>query len=201
MYLRRLTRRDATSVLSNFAAVARSEWVKVIMSTQDSSLLAIQTLRNSTMSATFLASTAVLLMVGVLTLSGQSTNLETTWHVLNFAGALRPEVWLAKILMMLIVLFFAFFCFSNAIRIFNHVGYIINVRGPGDGSNRYAPTLVASELNRGGKYFSLGTRAYYYLIPLVCWLFGPLYMVISTIILVMVLLPWVDRVPRSASIQ
>jgi uncharacterized membrane protein len=195
LYLRHLTRRDSSAVLSKFAAEARRAWVVSMMSTPDSSLIAIHTLRNSTMAATFLASTAVLLMVGVMTLSGQSPALKETWHALNFVGTLRPEVWLVKLLTMLAVLFFTFFCFSNAIRIFNHVGYLINVRDSISGDCRYSATLVASELNRGGRFFSLGVRAYYYLVPLICWLFGPLYMVGSTIILVTVMLPWVDRVP------
>jgi uncharacterized membrane protein len=195
LYLRHLARLDSSAVLSTFAAEARSAWVESMMSAPDNSLIAIHTLRNSTMAATFLASTAVLLMVGVMTLTGQSPALKETWHALNFVGTLRPEVWLVKLLTMLIVLFFTFFCFSNAIRIFNHVGYLINVRDSISGNCRYSATLVASELSRGGRFFSFGIRAYYYLVPLVCWLFGPLYMVGSAIILVTVMLPWVDRVP------
>jgi len=195
-YLRILVSRDSSAVLSHIAAEARSAWVESIMRSPDNAVLAIQTLRNSTLAATFLASTAILLMVGILTLTNQSTGMSSSWHSLNFFGATQPEVWLVKLLVMLVLMFFAFFCFSNAIRIFNHVGYLINARNSAN-ENLYSAHLVASELNRGGRFFSIGTRAYYYLIPMVCWLFGPLYLVLSALILVVILLPWVDRVPLS----
>lgn len=47
---------------------ARSSWVEMIMTNNDG-ILAVQTLRNSTMAATFLASTAILLIIGVLNIS------------------------------------------------------------------------------------------------------------------------------------
>lgn len=198
LYLRALARRDAGAVLWRVATDARESWVETIMASPADGILAVQTLRNSVTAATFLASTAVLLMVGVLTLSGQAPELKQTWHALNFFGTLRPELWLGKLLCMLLVLFFAFFSFCNAIRIFNHVGYMINAR-PAGSTTRFTPQLVGSELNSGGRYFSLGMRAYYYLIPLVCWLFGPLYMVVAVLLLVLVFLPRVDLVKFSAA--
>jgi len=169
-----------------------------MMASPDNAIAAVQTLRNTTMAATFLASTAVLLMIGVLTLLNEASGEQSPWHMLNLFGAVAPAVWLAKILSMLIVMFFAFFCFSNAIRSLNHVGYLINARNE-TGDCYYPPQIVTDELNRGGRFYSLGTRAYYCLIPLVCWLFGPLYMVLSTVILVLLLLPWVDRVRAASS--
>lgn len=195
MFLRLSARKNPAAILSHAAAEARTSWVRAIMADPDSGLLAIQTLRNSTMAATFLASTAILLMVGVLTLSGEGPALRETWHALNITGGLQPGIWLAKLLCMLIVLFFAFFSFSNAIRVYNHVGYMINIRSK-PGRVQFDEALVAAELNRGGRFFSLGLRAYYYLIPLVCWLFGPLYMIGAALLLVL-LLPWVDRVALS----
>ena len=195
-YLRRLIKRDPQAVLSHLAAQARAAWVETMLENPDDGILAIQTLRNSTMAATFLASTAVLLMIGVLTLSGQSAELTATWHALNVAGTLRPEVWLFKLLCMLVTLFFAFYNFSNAIRIYNNVGYMINVRQMHE-ANTYSVNLIAGQLNRAGQFFSIGMRSYYYLVPLVCWLFGPLYMVAAAIALVTVLLPRVDKIAHT----
>ena len=146
------------------------------------------------MAASLLASTAVLLMVGVLTLSGQAQSLESTWHVLNVFGTRSAELWLAKLLCLLILLFFAFFSFINAIRIYTHVGYL--AYAPQIRSAPLFPThIVAQQLNRGGNYFRMGIRAYYYLIPLVCWLFGPFYMIGATTLLVFLMLPRIDLIP------
>ena len=194
VYLRRLALRSPSAVLSTAATAARTAWAKSIMANDSSGILAIQTLRNTTMAATFLASTAILLMLGVLTLSGQGPGFNESWHYLNVAGTLLPALWPIKLLTLLLLLFYAFFCFSNAIRLLNHVGYMINIRGDSE-SVHFSPSQVAGELNRGGRYFSIGVRTFYYLIPAVFWLFGPLYMVASTCILVAIMLPRIDRRP------
>ena len=191
IHIRRLARRNPFLVLSCAATAARTAWVKSIMADRDSGVLAIQTLRNTTLAATFLASTAILLMLAVLTLSGQGPGLNASWHYLNITGSLRPELWPVKLLSLLLVLFYAFFCFANAIRMLNHVGYMITIKSEPELAG-FSATQVGSELNRGGRYFSLGIRSFYYLIPVVFWLFGPLYMVGATCVLVLILLPRID---------
>jgi hypothetical protein len=140
-YLRVLARRNPAAVLSRVASIQRTAWVQTMMADRNNGVLAIQTLRNSTMAATFLASTSNLLMVGVLTLSSQAPALKSTWHYLNVAGSLGPEIWMIKLLTLLLLLFFAFCCFTYAIRIFNHVGYMINVR---EGAPEMRRTLLQS---------------------------------------------------------
>ncbi|MEQ9450260.1 MAG: DUF599 domain-containing protein [Pseudomonadales bacterium] len=194
-YLRLSARRDADVILSHVAIRARTAWVRAMMSDKTNGLLAIQTLRNTTMAATFLASTAILLIVGVLTLSGQATSLQSSWHFLNFFGTVAPQLWLIKLLCLLFTLLFAFFCFSNAIRVLNHVGYMINTQDDTQGG-LFSTSQVAAELNRGGRYFSLGIRAYYYLATFVFWLFGPLYLVFAAVILIGFVLPKIDKVPQ-----
>lgn len=93
--------------------LARTAWVESIMQGTGKEILAVQTLRNSTMAATFLASTAVLLIIGVLTLSGQGDRMESTWHALNISGGKHAELWLSKLLLILLDLFVAFFNFCN----------------------------------------------------------------------------------------
>jgi len=195
IYLRKVSRRDSLAVLSHAATLARNAWVETVMANHADAVLAIQTLRNSTMAASFLASTAILLMVGALTLTGQAKSLQATWHFLNIFGTLAPELWLVKLLAILLLLFYAFFSFTNSIRINNHVGYMVAIKQD-HVPKLFSPPMVASQLNLGSDYFRAGIRAYYYLVPLVFWLFGPLYMVASTLILVFALLPKIDLTPR-----
>jgi len=152
-------RRDPTFTVQAVNRTARSAWVEHVMR-EGKDLLAVQTLRNSTMAATFLASTAVLMVIGVLTLSGQGDKLETTWHSLNVFGARHAGLWTFKLLFLLVDLFFAFFSFAMSIRIFNHVGYMINIP-PGSGHKAFTPRHVAFHLNRAGRFYWLGMRAYY----------------------------------------
>lgn len=194
LYLRSLARRNSSAVLSSAAAQARIAWVETMMGEPGNGLLAVQTLRNSTMSASFLASTAILLMVGALTLTGQAKSLGDTWRFLNVFGTLAPALWLTKLLCILLLLFYAFFNFVNALRVTNHVGYMISLK-KAPGRAYFSSDMVASELNHGSEYFAAGVRSFYHLVPLVFWLFGPLYMVLATGVLVFILLPKVDKTP------
>ena len=193
-YLRHKVRKDPTYTVQAVNIIARTAWVETMMGTGKPDVISIQTLRNSTMAATFLASTAVLLIIGVLTLSGQGDKLSGTWHALNAFGATHSELWLAKLILLLFDLFVAFFSFSMSIRVFNHVGYMINV--PLSLNHKaITPRHVAVHLNSAGKYYSIGMRAYYYSGPLVFWLFGPHFMLLATIILIPVLYK-LDRAPK-----
>ncbi len=194
MFLRHKIRIDPTYTVQAVNRIARTAWVETIMQDEKNALLAVQTLRNSTMAATFLASTAVFMIIGVLTLSEQGEKLEATWHSLNVVGAIHPMLRVVKLLTLLLDLFVAFFSFSMAIRIFNHVGFMINV--PIRLNHKMmTPAHVATHLNRAGHFYSMGMRAYYFLVPLVFWLYGPHFMIVATIGLLIVLYR-IDRAPQ-----
>ena len=195
VYLGFKLRKHPEYTIQGVNRAARRAWVEGIMGDPERSVLAVQTLRNSTMAATFLASTAVLLIIGTLTLSGQADKLAIAIHALNIVGSHHPELWIFKLMLMVSDFFVAFFAFSMAIRLFNHVGYQINVPTAIRPKN-VSPAKVAIHLNRAGNYYSIGMRAYYFAVPLVFWLFGPQFMVIATLVLIAVLYH-VDRVPKS----
>ena len=193
MYLRYKTSHNPAYTVQAVNRIARTAWVETIMNNKGHEVLAVQTLRNSTMAATFLASTAVLFIIGVLTLSGNGDKLGTTWHALNI-GSTHSSLWMAKLLLLLLDLFVAFFSFSQAVRVFNHVGYLVNV--PLRLNHKaISPEHVAFHLNRAGKFHSIGMRAFYITVPLVFWLFGPHFMLLSTVVLIPVLYH-IDRAPK-----
>jgi uncharacterized membrane protein len=194
IYLRVMVHRNPHYSIQAVNKAARSGWVKSIMEDQSMALLGVQTLRNSTMAATFLASTAILLIIGTLTLSEQSDKLSGAWEALNMIGSDSPGIWTVKLVLLLTNFLMAFVCFSMSVRLYNHVGYQMNV------PIKYRPPSinarnVAIHLNRAGYYYSLGMRTYYFAVPLVFWLFGPLLMVLATLVLIAVLYH-VDRAPQ-----
>ncbi len=193
-YLYRKVRRNPAYTIQAVNHVVRRLWVEQIMNDSRKEVLAVQTLRNSTMAATFLASTAVLLIIGTLTLSGQADKLDATWHVLNIFGTVNAALWVTKLLLLVVNFFVAFFSFSLSIRFFNHVGYQVNIAA--DIRPKWlTPARVASHLNSAGRFYSTGMRAFYFSVPLVFWLFGPHFMLAATIGLIIVLY----RLDRTAS--
>jgi uncharacterized membrane protein len=193
-FLYRKVKKDPTYTVQAVNRIARAAWVENIMHDEKNGILGVQTLRNATMAATFLASTSVLLIMGVLTLSEQEQKIEATWHALNMVGSTHPVLWMVKLVLMLLDLFVAFFSFSMSIRIYNHVGFQLNV--PLRMNHKMiTPAHVAAHLNRAGHFYSIGMRAYYFLVPLVFWLFGPHFMLVSTLGL-LVTLYRIDRSPK-----
>jgi uncharacterized membrane protein len=186
-------RRDPAYAVHALNRVARTRWCEAIMSGPGRDVLAVQTLRNSVMASSLMASTAVLLIVGTLTLGGDVEKLSKACQALNLAGPADPQVHVVNLILLLADFCLAFFFFTMAVRYYNHVGYMINIpsAAPGD---PLSPSAVAAYLNRAGRYYSLGTRTFYFCLPLVFWFFGPHMIVVATLVL-LVALHLLDR-PR-----
>jgi uncharacterized membrane protein len=193
-FLEQRQKRDALFTVHAVNIMARNAWVEMVMSGDKPDVLAVQTLRNSVMASSFMASTAILLLVGTLTLSGSSSEqAASTLHALN-PGETGHSITAWKLILLLGDFFIAFFCFSMAVRFYNHVGYMISI--PVKRGSAVSPGLVAAYLNRAGLFYLLGLRSFFYSVPLVFWMFGPHFMVVATVLLIAALYP-LDRAPRS----
>jgi uncharacterized membrane protein len=177
-FLRLRVRRDPGYTIQAVLNQGRAAWVERMMA-ENAGILAVQTLRNSIMGATFFASTAVALIVGTITLSMQSDKVSGAWHNLGPAVAFDERLWLLKLLLLLVDMLSAFVCFSQAIRLMSHVGVMISVP-----TATVRPAFVAALLIQAGRYHTRGMRCYYFAAPLLFWLFGPLLLVASTAALV-----------------
>ncbi|MCC7080341.1 MAG: DUF599 domain-containing protein [Burkholderiales bacterium] len=195
-YIGRRERRQPGYATQGLNALARVRWVECIMGDGRKDVLAVQTLRNSVMAASIMASTAILLVIGTLNLGADGARLEQMLGALASQRA-RAQSDHALILLLLLADFFvAFFMFSMAIRFYNHVGYMINL---GSSNTTTFPSYrVAAYLNRAGRFYSLGTRAFYMCVPLVFGLFGPIYVVLASVGLIAAL-NLIDRPPPVAT--
>lgn len=186
-------RRNPEFTIHSVNEKTRQLWVREVMSNHGKEVLAVQTLRNFVMAASFKASSAILLIMGTLTLSGQADNMSKTWHVFNVGGSSAPQWWLIKVMCLLTVLIVAFFAFALAIRLLNHVVFMVTLP-PSDALGLLSPERVAQRLNHAGSFYRVGTRALFLTVPLVFWLFGPVFLIAATIGLVIVLY-FLDRNP------
>jgi uncharacterized membrane protein len=181
--------------MQNANQVIRAMWVRHILEDPAArSLLAIQTLRNSTMAATFFATTAVLLMIGTLNLTGQPEMFMPALESIGLPAPSQSGLWLMKVLLLTGDLFVAFFAFAMSVRLFNHVGYQVSVP-----AEVRAPLIdegaIVRYMQRAGGYYSFGMRAYFVAVPLTFWLFGPMFLLAATLVVVAVLYV-MDRVPH-----
>ena len=82
----------------------------------------------------------------------------------------------------------AFFAYAMSMRLATHVLFMINV--PPDSYRKHpqlSPEFVANRLVQSGNMFAVGMRAFLFAIPLVFWLFGAEFLVISSMGLVITL--------------
>jgi uncharacterized membrane protein len=182
--LLRQTRRRPLSTAIGLSQQVRKLWVKKIIQ-EGRDILAIQTLRNWTMAATLLASTAILLGLGMLNVAFITEKQPELSKLLNYPGYNSELLWLLKLVVLSGDLFFSFFNFVLAIRYYNHTGFIINVSECQEAG--ISAEAVAEILQRGANHYTLGMRGYYFAIPLSLWLFGSLWLLGGTLLLLVIL--------------
>jgi uncharacterized membrane protein len=177
------SRRHPTRYAPTLNVLVRSRWARGIAADPSASVLAVQTLRNSLMSASFMASTAVLLAAAVV---GLLSNLDRLSGALAAIARPIPQaVSEIKILLLLAVFSAAFFLFSMSMRFYHHSGYLLTLRlEPGE-SELPDPRLLGERyLLRAGALYNRGLRVFYLFVPLAAWLFGPIPLAVATVLLV-----------------
>jgi len=186
VFLRRMVRKNPTYTIHGVNEIARTLWIEHVMESAGDNVMAVQTLRNFIMSSIFMATTASMLIIGTMTLSGQAENIAHSWHLLSNSSNYAAQIWIVKVLFLLVNFIFAFFAFAMSIRLSNHVLFMINVKENAVNHN-LAPAAVARRLCRAGDLFAIGMRSFFFSIPLVFWLFGPVFLFVAALVLVFTL--------------
>jgi uncharacterized membrane protein len=162
----------------------RGHWVESVMADKRD-ILAVQTLRNWVMASSFLASTAILICLGIISVATSPEKMAEITPTLSELVREHRVLWLFKLMTIIVDFFVTFFNFTMAIRYFNHVNFMINV--PSTLAHKITPDYVAGILNHATFHYTAGMRGYYIGVLLVLWLFGPLWMLLGAIILIAVL--------------
>ena len=177
-------RRDPLTTAVGITNHARQMWVKgVIRDRRD--IMAVQTLRNQVMAATFLASTAILICLGSFSAAFRPGVFSEISHALNLLGTKTETLWMFKVMLLGILFFVTFFNFTLAIRYYNHAGFMINTFEKNDAT--VSEEAVTRVLNHGALHYTIGMRGFYLSVPLALWLFGPVWMFLGSLVLVAVL--------------
>ena len=173
-------RRNPATLARAAHANLREEWFAALSKQPGSEILAVQTLRNSLMSATMTASTAALGLIGAATLLAPSLNLSFGTFD-NMAHHLTAR--LAMELVLMGVLFASLVCSAMAVRYYNHAGFILSMPIASDERNRWGPTAVAY-LRRAGLLYSWGLRHLLMVAPLLVCILYPLAGPVAAILVV-----------------
>ncbi|PRQ27453.1 hypothetical protein RchiOBHm_Chr6g0305481 [Rosa chinensis] len=160
----------------------RRLWVSaMIKDNEKKNILAVQTLRNTIMGSTLMATTSILLC------SGLAAVISSTYSVkkpLNDAvyGAHGEFMVALKYVTLLTLFLFSFMCHSLSIRFINQVNILIN--SPQDPSSPVTPEYVSELLEKGYILNTVGNRLFYAALPLMLWIFGPVLVFLCSITMV-----------------
>ncbi len=166
-----LKQRRAPQRLARSAhASLREEWFAAVSAQPGSEILAVQTLRNSLMSATMTASTAVLGLLGTITLAAPT--LRTSLGESGVEGlVLTPRLMIELTLMML--LFASLVCSAMAVRYYNHASFICAMP-VGSASRKQWSANGTAYVRRAGILYSWGLRHLLLVAPVVAFILHPL---------------------------
>lgn len=170
-------------------AALREEWFAAVSQQKGSEILAVQTLRNSMMSATMTASTAVLGLMGTVTLAAPSLHAgfaEATSGAPNFSARLALE------LVLMSLLFASLVSSAMALRYYNHTGFICAMPTESDARKRWANAGIVY-VRRAGLLYSWGLRHLVLIAPVIASILHPAVGPIAAVIVIAVLFGF-DRV-------
>ncbi|GLJ40241.1 hypothetical protein SUGI_0826170 [Cryptomeria japonica] len=160
--------------------INRRLWVHAIMKERmKNGVLAVQTIRNSIMASTLLASTAITLcsVVGLLLGVG---NRPDEFTLYGRTGSVTSSL---KCMLVLVCFLVAFVCHAQCVRYYSHVSFLITTPPPleaeMEGCDAHAE-YVSTVFNKGAYFWSLGLRAFYFSLPLFLWNFGPIPMFVCS---------------------
>jgi hypothetical protein len=149
-------------------AQLREDWFQAVSGQAGSEILAVQTLRNSLMSATMLASTTVLALMGTLTLSVPSL------HAGLAAGsaAVGTVPRMVLVLALLGLLFVSLVATLMAVRFYNHASFIAAMPVDSPARASWASTGVR-HVRKAGILYGVGLRQLVLVLPVVAALLVP----------------------------
>ena len=185
-----IQRRSPDRLARSVHATLREDWFVSVSSQRGLELLAVQTLRNSLMSATMTASTAVLGLMGTATLVAPSLS--------SVNGSVDTAVLTPRLLLELVlltILFASLVCSAMAVRYYNHAGFVCSMPVESEARQRWAST-GATYVRRAGNLYGLGLRHLLMVAPILACMAYPLAGPVTAMLVVAALLQF-DRVART----
>lgn len=179
--LHKIIKKPAKTIVG-IHAINRRLWVQAMMEdTPKNGVLAVQTLRNNIMASTLLASTAITLSSVIAVLMTSRGGSRALGLVFGDQSQIGSSL---KFFSILVCFLLAFLLNVQSIRYYSHASILINVPFKKMASPYLTADYVGRTVNRGGYFWSLGLRAFYFSLPLFLWIFGPIPMLCSCLALV-----------------
>jgi uncharacterized membrane protein len=141
-------------------------------------------------SATFLASTTIFILAGLIAVLGTMDTAMEVVSELRYSVQSTREVWELKLIVLLLIFIYAFFKFTWSMRHFNYLSIMIGAAPSCEAlpewSNRFAERAAKVSSNATNT-FNSGLRAYYFGLAYLSWFLHPLFFIVATTVVVGIL--------------
>lgn len=150
-------------------------------------ILAVQTLRNTIMGSTLMATTSILLSSGLAAVISSTYSVKKPVNDTVY-GAHGEFMVALKYVTLLLIFLFSFICHSLSIRFVNQVNFLINCpQGLPTCNDMITSEYISDLLERSFTLNTVGNRLFYSALPVVLWIFGPVLVFLCSLTLVPVL--------------
>jgi uncharacterized membrane protein len=175
------------SIMSGY----RAEWWQRVLD-RDQRIVDAAILANLSNSATFFASTTLLILGGLLALLGTSERVIAVVAELPFTTRSQETIWEYKVLLLIAIFVYAFFKFTWSLRQHNFNSVMVGAAPAHDTD----PEKLADYVNRAGRIatfaadnFNYGLRAYYFGLAALTWFLNSwIFMCVTTWVVIILYL-------------
>ncbi|XP_024996907.1 uncharacterized protein LOC112529752 [Cynara cardunculus var. scolymus] len=183
LWLWHKVRTQPLSTVIGANAHGRRLWVSTIMKDNEKkNILAIQTIRNTIMGSTLMATTSIVLCCGLAAVVSSSYSVKKPLNDTIY-GAQGQFMVALKYVTLLVLFLFSFMCHSLSIRFISQVNFLINC--PQDST--LTSTYVSELLEKSFTLSMIGNRLFYSALPVMLWIFGPVLVLLCSSTMVPVL--------------
>ncbi|MEH6633467.1 MAG: DUF599 domain-containing protein [Halopseudomonas aestusnigri] len=167
----------------------RERWMREMVS-RDMRMIDTTILGNLMTGIAFFASTAMLILGGIIALLSNGTTVSQSIKHLPYAIDSSPALWEFKVLVLALIFVYAFFKFAWAFRLTNYCNIMVGSAPVKEANKNELEEHAkrASKLScRAGHHFNRGLRAFFFGSAALAWLFHPLAMLFASLVVVFVL--------------
>lgn len=161
-------------------------WVLSMMKDEKKNILAVQSIRNSIMGTTLMATTTILLTAALAAVLSSTYSIKKPMSDTVYGG--HGERMLAiKYVTILFFFLFTFLCYTLSVRFISQVNFLINVPCGGNDASDLTPTHVCDLMSKASALNIVGNRLFYTSLPLLMWIIGPVLVFLCSFLVIPIL--------------
>ncbi|MCG5243756.1 DUF599 domain-containing protein [Azospirillum doebereinerae] len=176
-------------VVNQHLKVIRRHWMERMLE-RDNRIMDSQLVGHTMQSCTFFASTNMLILAGLVGSFGAIEHAHEIITNLSFTVKTSRQLFEIKILLMVVVFTFGFFKFTWALRQYNYCCALIGsapITPLPPEERRAMGETIAEALTLAVTALNGGMRSYYFALAVLAWMVGPLFFMLATATVLVVL--------------